>query len=73
MYACRRLFTGKTEWIRQEDLPFDFAQRLPTPLSKLADHDEQLRELFTPVFCCRPKTMPRQSEQGGSPSWADAK
>ena len=41
----RGVFIGKTEWIRQEDLPFDFAQRLATPLSKLADHDEQLREL----------------------------
>src|SRR5882762_11726574 len=41
----RGVFTGKTEWIRQEDLPFDVAQRLATPLSKLADHDEQLREL----------------------------
>ena len=27
----RGVFTGKTEWIRQEDLPFDVAQRLATP------------------------------------------
>ena len=49
---CRQrgVFTGKTEWIRQEDLPFDFAQRLATPLSKLADHDEQLRELSHQLF-----------------------
>src|SRR3989441_4763080 len=46
----RGVFTGKTEWIRQEDLPFDFAQRLATPLSKLADHDEQLRELSHQLF-----------------------
>src|SRR5436309_7454347 len=26
----RGVFTGKTEWIRQEDLPFDVAQRLAT-------------------------------------------
>ena len=32
------------------DLPFDFAQRLATPLSKLADHDEQLRELSHQLF-----------------------
>ena len=46
----RGVFTGKTEWIRQEDLPFDFAQRLATPLSKLADHEEQLRELSHQLF-----------------------
>jgi len=46
----RGVFTGKTEWIRQEDLPFDVAQRLATPLSKLADHDEQLRELSHQLF-----------------------
>ena len=46
----RGVFTGKSEWIRQEDLPFDFAQRLATPLSKLADHDEQLRELSHQLF-----------------------
>jgi transcriptional regulator with PAS, ATPase and Fis domain len=41
----RGVFTGKTEWIRQEDLPFDFAQRLATPPMKLGNHDDQLREL----------------------------
>ena len=41
---------AKTEWIRQEDLPFDVAQRLATPLSKLADHDERLRELSHQLF-----------------------
>jgi len=46
----RGVFTGKTEWIRLEDLPFDVAQRLATPLSKLADHDEQLRELSHQLF-----------------------
>ena len=41
----RGVFTGKSEWIRQEDLPFDFAQRLATPPMKLGNHDDQLRGL----------------------------
>jgi len=41
----RCVFTGRTESIRQEDLSFDFAQRLASPPVNLGNHDEQLREL----------------------------
>ena len=41
----RGVFTCKTERIRREDLPFDFAQRLARPPMKLGNHDDQLREL----------------------------
>src|SRR5438874_431176 len=41
----RCVFTGRTESIRQEDLSFDFAQRLASPPVNLGNYDEQLREL----------------------------
>src|SRR5258708_16092241 len=59
----RGVFTGKTEWIRQEDLPFDFAQRLATPPIRLGNHYVQLRELSHPLFLsapqqCHPNPLP---------------
>jgi transcriptional regulator with PAS, ATPase and Fis domain len=46
----RGVFTGKTERIRQEDLPFEFAQRLATPPIRLGNHDDQLKELSYQLF-----------------------
>ena len=69
----RCVFTGRTESIRQEDLSFDFAQRLASPPVNLGNHDEQLRELSRQLVAGRPETMPRQQEQGGRPFRCNAK
>jgi transcriptional regulator with PAS, ATPase and Fis domain len=46
----RGVFTGKTDCIRQEDLPFDFAQRMASPPVKCGNHDEQLRAFSRQLF-----------------------
>ena len=41
----RGVFTGKSEWIGEEDLPSDFAQRMASPAVNLGSHDEQVKAL----------------------------
>jgi len=41
----RGVFTGKSEWIGEEDLPSDFAQRMASPAVNLGGHDGQMKAL----------------------------